>query len=183
MRVISGNLKGRIIKGFTLDSTRPTMDRVKESIFSSIQAYIPDSICLDLFAGSGSLGIEAISNGSKNCYFVDNNIEAIKTINENITNFKINNKCTILKKDYKEALKYFKDNNLSFDIIFLDPPYAMHIINDILLYISQNNLLNKNGIIVCEVDQNYLDEKIDHLIQFKNKKYGSTLVYYYKIDK
>ena len=82
MRVISGELKGRIIKGFTLEGTRPTMDRVKESIFSSIQLKVPNSICLDLFAGSGSLGIEAISNGASKCYFVDCNKEAIKVLNK-----------------------------------------------------------------------------------------------------
>ena len=72
MRVISGFLKGRNIKGFDIDGTRPTMDRVKESIFSTIQNYIDDAIVLDLFSGSGNLGIEAISNGCKTCYFVDN---------------------------------------------------------------------------------------------------------------
>ena len=77
MRVISGSLKGRNIKGFNIEGTRPTMDRVKMSVFGSIQNYIKDSIVLDLFAGSGNLGIEAISNGCKYCYFIDNNKNAI----------------------------------------------------------------------------------------------------------
>ena len=86
MRVISGFLKGRIIKGININGTRPTMDRVKESLFAIIQNNIKNSICLDLFAGSGSLGIEAISNGAQMSYFVDNSKIAIKTINENINN-------------------------------------------------------------------------------------------------
>ena len=79
MKVISGILKGRNIKGYDIDGTRPTMDRVKESLFASIQDYISGSIVLDLFAGSGNLGIEAISNGSSKCYFVDNNRNCIKS--------------------------------------------------------------------------------------------------------
>ena len=86
MRVISGTLKGRNIIGYNINGTRPTMDRVKESIFGTIQNYIKDSIVLDLFAGSGNLGIEAISNGAKHCYFVDNNIEAIKVIKKILLN-------------------------------------------------------------------------------------------------
>ena len=80
MKVISGTLKGRNIKGYNIDGTRPTMDRVKESLFGMIQDNIKESTVLDLFSGSGNLGIEAISNGAKFCYFIDNNKEAIQTI-------------------------------------------------------------------------------------------------------
>lgn len=179
MRVISGDLKGRSILGFNMDGTRPTMDRVKESIFSSIQLLVPNSICLDLFAGSGSLGIEAISNGAKICYFVDKSDKAFNILKTNMNNFKIDNS-VILKMDYKSALNNFKNDNLVFDIIFLDPPYNMHIINDIIDYIAKNNLLSNDGVIICEVDENYLNVQIDNLIQYKNKRYGSTYVYYYK---
>ena len=92
MRVISGTLKGRNIEGFNLDGTRPTMDRVKESLFASIQNYIEGATVLDLFAGSGNLGIEAISNGSDFVYFCDKNSEAVKVINKNLDNFKIKDK-------------------------------------------------------------------------------------------
>ena len=123
MRVISGSLKGRNIKGFNIEGTRPTMDRVKMSIFGSIQNYIKDSLVLDLFAGSGNLGIEAISNGCKYCYFIDNNKICIKCINENLTNFNITNKGKTILTDYSKALNLFKKNNIKFDIIFIDPPY------------------------------------------------------------
>ena len=89
MRVISGVLKGRNVKGYDIDGTRPTMDRVKESMFATIQNNLKDSVCLDLFCGSGNLGIEAISNGSKLCYFVDNNIKAIKVVEENLKTLNI----------------------------------------------------------------------------------------------
>ena len=95
MRVISGTLKGRNIEGFNLDGTRPTMDRVKESLFASIQNYIEGATILDLFAGSGNLGIEAISNGSDFVYFCDKNSEAVKVINKNLDNFKIKDKALV----------------------------------------------------------------------------------------
>ena len=133
MRVISGIYKGRNLNGFDIEGTRPTMDRVKESMFASIQSYIKDSVVLDLFAGSGSLGIEALSNGCSICYFVDNNKIAIDTINKNT--FDINNK-VILNKDYKSALEYFKNNNIKFDLILLDPPYKNNLLNDAIKYIE-----------------------------------------------
>ena len=86
MRIISGKYKGKKLKGFNIEGTRPTMDRVKESLFGMIQTYIPGSIVLDLFAGSGALGLEAISNGAKKCYLIDNNQIAIQTIKENSRN-------------------------------------------------------------------------------------------------
>ena len=107
MRVISGFYKGRIIDGFDIDGTRPTQDRVKESLFGSIQNYIDESIVLDLFSGSGNLGIEALSNGAKYCYFVDNNKEAIKVISNNLSKINIKNS-EVLNKDFKDALNYFK---------------------------------------------------------------------------
>ena len=86
MRVISGKYKGKNLIGFDIDGTRPTMDRVKESLFAMIQGYIKNSVALDLFAGSGSLGIEALSNGASGCYFVDNNKELIDIIKQNTYN-------------------------------------------------------------------------------------------------
>ena len=89
MKIISGSLKGRTIEGYNIEGTRPTMDRVKESLFGMIQDYIKESTVLDLFAGSGNLGIEAISNGANICYFIDNNKEVIQVLNKNITTLNI----------------------------------------------------------------------------------------------
>ena len=151
LRVISGLYKGRNIKGYDIDGTRPTMDRVKESIFSSIQDYINDSIVLDLFSGSGNLGIEALSNGAIKSYFVDNNKIAINTIKENINNLKIDN-YSIIFDDYMNALKTFKNNNIKFDIVFLDPPYKYNYIDDVISYMIDNDLLNKDALIICEFE-------------------------------
>ena len=178
MRVISGKLKGRILKGYNIKGTRPTMDRVKESLFAIIQDYLDDSTVLDLFAGSGNLGIEAISNGASKCYFVDNNKECIKVINDNINTFKINNQAVLLNKDYLKALNDFK-NNVKFDIIFIDPPYKYNIKKELLEIILSNNILNDNGIIVFEYSN---DEEInnDNFMLLKNKKYGDKYISVYQ---
>ena len=169
MRVISGKYKGRILEGFDIKGTRPTMDRVKESMFASIQIYLKDSICLDLFAGSGSLGIEALSNGAKKCYFVDNNKIAIEKIKKNTLG--IDNK-EIIQKDCFKALLEFK-NKVKFDLILLDPPYHDNLLNQILEKIAEYNLLNENGIIVCELENETLNT---NLTLIKEKKYGSKQV-------
>ena len=120
MRVISGYLKGRNILGYNINGTRPTMDRVKESMFASIQSYIDNSTVVDLFCGTGSLGIEAISMGASKCYFVDNGKEIVKCLNKNIDNMNIKDKSIILNKDYRDALLYFKNNNIKFNIILVE---------------------------------------------------------------
>lgn len=174
MRVISGKYKGKKLEGFGIDGTRPTMDRVKESLFGSIQNYVKDSVVLDLFAGSGSLGIESLSNGAASCYFCDNSKEAIKILNKNLKNI---NNSYIIKKDYKDTLEELKNKNIKFDLIFLDPPYKLNLINDSINKILEYNLLNKDGLIICE----YEIEDIDcNLNLIKEKKYGTTYIKIYK---
>ena len=156
MRVISGLYKGRNIEGFDIDGTRPTQARVKESLFGSIQNYIDEKIVLDLFAGSGNLGIEALSNGAKECYFVDNNKEAINVINNN-----------------------FKNNDIKFDLVFLDPPYKDDYIDYAISYLLENDLLNDKSIIVSEFENNI---KIDYkeLKILKEKKFGYKKIVIFK---
>lgn len=178
MKVISGILKGRNIKGYEINGTRPTMDRVKESLFASIQNHVRDSIVLDLFAGSGSLGIEAISNGAKMCYFNDKNAKCTNTILENVKDFNIQDKAIIYTLDYKKCLSCILDKNIKFDLIFLDPPYKDKNLNDVAKYIYENNLLNKNGLIIFEVDDLYID--IDFYKEIKSKKYGDKFIVIYK---
>ena len=178
LKIISGEFKGRVIKGYDIDGTRPTMDRVKESLFGTIQNYVPDSIVLDLFAGTGNLGFEALSNRAKYCYFNDINIKCFKFINNVIKELNLLNKTKVLNMNYKSALKYFKDNNIKFDLIFLDPPYKMDILNEIIDYIKDNKLIKENGLIICEIDNLYLN--IDYYQKIKEKKYGSKYIIIYK---
>ena len=172
MRIISGKYKGKKLNGFNIEGTRPTMDRVKESLFGIIQTYIPDSIVLDLFAGSGALGLEAVSNGAKECYLIDNNIEAIKTIKENSQNFE--EQLNIIHIDYK---KFLKTTNKKFDIIFLDPPYKEKQLDTSLRIIEERGLLNENGIVICEYE---IGEPHTNLELIKEKSYGPKKIKIYK---
>lgn len=178
LRIISGKYKGKTFDGDSIIGTRPTMNRVKESLFGMIQNNIKGSVCLDLFAGSGNLGLEAISNGSLECYFVDHNKIAVNTILNNIKKIGINEKAYVLNSDYNKALNEFKDKNIKFDIIFLDPPYKEGLINDCLNKIIEFNLLKENGIIVCEYEEEIV--KNDNLTIWKERSYGSKKIVVYR---
>lgn len=179
MRIISGKYKGKKIEGYDIEGTRPTQDRVKESLFAMIQNDIYDTTVLDLFAGSGNLGIEALSNGSKLAYFVDNNSKCCEVLKKNLKSINEDNN-KVLNSDYKKALDYFKDNKITFDIIFLDPPYNLDCLDFILEKVIEYNLLNKDGIIVCEYEfdnfkNNYLNLELE-----KEKKYGYKNIKIYR---
>ncbi len=172
MKVISGKYKGRKIEGFDIEGTRPTMDRVKESLFATIQNYVKESVVLDLFSGSGNLGIEALSEGASYAYLVDKNIKCIKTINKNINNIGIEN-VKVLNMDYKLALKQI---NKKIDLIFLDPPYKTSLIEDSLKLIDEYDLLSDDGLIVCEsddVDKIIYSNKYESI---KEKRYGDKYI-------
>lgn len=173
MRVVSGKYKGKKLEGFNIEGTRPTMDRIKESMFAMIQNCLKDATILDLFAGSGSLGIEALSNGSKECYFVDINNIAINTIKRNTEGIE---GVTIIKNDWDEALLYFKLHNITFDIVLLDPPYKYEAIEVVIDRIVKHDLLKDNGIIVCESDT----ELRSSLRLVKIKNYGNKMISIFK---
>lgn len=175
MRVISGKYKGRRLEGFNISGTRPTMDRVKESLFASIQNYLPNSHVLDLFAGSGSLGIEALSNGALDCIFVDNNNIIYEILKENTKGI---DNANILHKDYKTALELFKNGNKKFDLILLDPPYKLNLINKCLELINDYQLLSDNGIIVCEYESEEVDCEYFEIL--KQKKYANKCIRIYQ---
>lgn len=177
MRIISGKYKGRNIEGYNIIGTRPTMDRVKESVIGMIQNKIKNSICLDLFAGSGSVGLELLSNGAKECYFVDNNKKVIDTIKLSINKINVEEKYHLDLNDFHKALKNFKEQNIKFDIIFLDPPYQNNYLKDSLKLIIEYNLLNEDGIIICEYETELFECSLEI---FKERKYGNKKIIIYK---
>lgn len=179
MRIISGKYKGKKIAGFDIEGTRPTQDRVKESLFGIIQNNLNDAIVLDLFAGSGNLGIEALSNGANFSYFVDNNSECIKILKKNLVNIP-NDNYKVLNMDYMKALNYFDSEKVKFDVVFLDPPYKLECISNILDIILDKNLLNSNGIIICEYEFDNFKESYQELELEKEKKYGYKNIRIYR---
>ena len=175
MKIISGKYKGRVLEGFDIAGTRPTMDRVKESLFAMIQSYLEDATVLDLFAGSGNLGIEALSEGAKEIYLVDKNKKACQVIKRNVNKIGIE-ASDIFCGDYKSALKKYQEQSIKFDIIFLDPPYQTDLVKKSMEVIEKYELLSKNGILVAE--SNTLDKIIysDKLEIVKSRKYGDKVV-------
>lgn len=180
MRVISGFLKGRKLDGYMVETTRPTMDRVKESMFASIQNDIESSTVLDLFCGTGSLGIEAISMGASKCYFIDNNKNIIKYLNTNIKNLNIKDKSIVIEKDYKEALLYFKNNNIKFNIILVDAPYKMEVMEEVIELVIKYDLLLDGGLLVLEYSFDKLKDNYQNLKLLKAKKYSDKFVNIYR---
>ena len=172
MRIISGKYKGKKLRGFDIDGTRPTMDRVKESLFGMIQGYIFDAVVLDLFAGSGALGLEAVSNGCSKVILCDNNRIAINTILYNSKDF--DDDIEVINVDYK---RFLKETNYKFDVIFLDPPYRAGVLNKAIKIIDERNLLNDGGIIVCEYENTNV---ICNYEMIKEKRYGSKIAGVYK---
>ena len=152
MRIITGKARG--VKLLTLDGldTRPTSERSKEAIFSMLQFEIQDKIVLDLFAGSGQMGLEALSRGASRVYLVDSGRGACDIIKKNIEKSRLTDGCIALCEDSLSFLK--KQSGVEkFDIVFLDPPYATNLINEALDLLAEKNLINEASYIVCESDR------------------------------
>lgn len=180
MRVVSGEFRGLNLKAVPGDSTRPTSAKVKESIFSIINPYLIDGVCLDLFAGTGSLGIEAVSRGYEKAYLVDKNFKAIKTIKENLEKTHSQNRFIIHSGNASDALKKFASENVKFDLVFLDPPYRKHITDEIVDNMINDDLLNDQCIFVIETDYKIERSKNEHIEVIQEKSYGETQILIYR---
>ena len=178
MRIITGKAKGIVLKTPEGDATRPTADRVKEAVFSMLQFDIEDRNVLDLFAGSGQMGLEALSRGAKSATFVDKSKYAIKFIKENAEKSKLIDGATIIQSDYLEFLK--RNIGTRFDIIFLDPPYAAKMYRPALKVLLENGYVKPSTLIVCESDFSELFENDSELeASFtikKQSKYSKTVI-------
>ena len=186
MRIIGGTARGTKLYTLEGENTRPTLDRVKEALFSKINYDLQDAIVLDLFAGSGALGLEALSRGAHKSFLCDKSRDAIKIINQNIEKTRTKDKIELLNCDYKNAIIEFKNKNIKFDIVFLDPPYKTDFAEDAAKQIIEEELLNDEGIIVLETDDkekvvNKLDLKILEISDIK--KYGRVYLLFLKSNK
>lgn len=177
MRVISGKSRGKKLVSLDGDNTRPTLDRVKEALFNIIQFEVKDAVVLDLFAGTGALGIEALSRGAKEAVFCDKVPDAIKVIKQNIINTNNLDKSTIINKEYQEVLENLSKQNKKFDIVFLDPPYKTNLAIESLQKIIMSDLLTEDGTIIIETDDINKEReilKIEKVEIFDKRKYGSV---------
>ncbi len=178
MRVITGKARGVALKTPEGLQTRPTADRVKEALFSIIQFDIPGARVLDLFGGTGQLGIEALSRGAKSVVFVDEREDSCRLIKENLRRTKLEGEGQVIRSDYLAYLKNCRD---SFDIIFLDPPYAEVFLENSLNCITEIDILRSGGIIVAERPLGKeLPWDFSGYSRSKDYKYGKTLLTLYR---
>lgn len=180
MRVISGTARGLKLKAPEGLNTRPTADRIKESLFNIIAPYLREANFLDLFSGSGAIGIEALSRGAENVVFVDSSKESYEVIKKNISSAKFLEKSQVYNADCLCILDTLANKNLCFDIIFMDPPYSKKLIEPILNKIKDKNLLKCNGIIICE---QHIDDEIPTILGLKNyrvKEYKITKMVFFE---
>lgn len=181
LRVISGSAKGLHLKTLEGLDTRPTTDRVKENLFNIIAPYIAGSKVLDLFSGTGSLGIEALSRGAESAVFSDQNQKCIDIIKKNLQFTKFTDKSEVFWGEAKLILKKLSQQAKKFDIIFLDPPYRNEIVPAILHELEVGNILEDRVLIVAETDINdELPDETGTLIVSKKQIYGKTRLTFYK---
>lgn len=192
MRIIAGKFKAKRINSPKTEMTRPTLDRVKEALFSIIGGYIDGANVLDLFSGTGNLGLEAISRGAKFALLNDDKNVAISTIISNVQLTNTQNYVKISKKDYTKCLNQIMKENLLFDVIFIDPPYdsdlginSLKIISD-----SKDKILAKDGIIIYETDKNFVTKcnkknpnmlnEFENLVCVDERIYSNVVLKIYK---
>lgn len=168
LRIIGGKYRHLIIEAPEVNTTRPTTDKVREALMSALNFDLQGQDVLDLFAGSGALGLEALSRGAKSATFVDMNGQAIKTIKANIKKMKIEEETNVYQCSYMDFLK---NNKKKYGIVFLDPPYKMkEVYNEIVDYMLNNDMLTDDAVIVKECDE-FFDED-DRFKKYKTYKYG-----------
>lgn len=175
MRIIGGIARGT--KLFTLNgvATRPTLDRVKEPLFNIINFDLQDAMVLDLFAGSGALGLEAVSRGAHKSILCEKNKSAVNIIEKNINKTKFQDKVLLLKYDFMDDLQYIQSKKIKLDIVFLDPPYKTNLVYESLKYIIELDILNEDAILIVETDEpDRIKDKIKVLDIniFDERKYG-----------
>ncbi|CEI84409.1 methyltransferase [Oceanobacillus oncorhynchi subsp. incaldanensis] len=185
MRVIAGIHKGRVLKSAAGESTRPTSDKVKEAVFQVMGPYFSGGLALDLFAGSGSLGIEALSRDMSKVIFVDKHPKAVQIIKENLKSLQLEAQAEVYRNDAERALKAIAKRELQFDLVLLDPPYKSKDYMKLLDYLLDSKMLNKNAIVYCEHDKtNMLPDTYKSLKAIKQADYGGLVqVTIYQSDK
>ena len=180
MRVIAGLLKGRRLERVDTSDIRPTSDMVKEALFSILSDKVINCSFLDLFAGSGSVGIEAFSRGADEVVFIDSSSESIKVLKRNLNITGLKEGIEVYNTEYSNAINKLGSRSKKFDIIFIDPPYNKCIPVEAMKRIFENNVLSQNGIIVVEHDiRDSMPEEVNSFILHKRKKYGNTHLSFY----
>ncbi len=184
MRIITGIAKGRRIEAPEGEGTRPTADKVKGALFNILQTKVIDATVLDMFSGTGNLGLEALSRGSRNCIFIEKDHKAFTILKKNIESLGFQESCEAYRQDAFTAIEKLSRRNIFPDIIFLDPPYGKEMIIKAIEEISRLEILEHNGIIVSEHDEtDNLPERIGGIEAYRTEKYGRTRLTFWKNER
>lgn len=180
MRIISGKYKGHHLVSFKGDHLRPTTDRVKEALFNKIQFELEDSLVLDLFSGTGNLGLEAISRGAKNVVFVDENPKSIEILKKNIEKLRIEKSCyEIINLDVFRFLK--KSSDRKFGFIFIDPPFTQKMAHDVMEALDKTTIFGPETFISIESQKKErMETEYAHLIRFDFRDYGDKVLSFFR---
>lgn len=182
MRVIAGKARSLKLKTPEGLDTRPTTDRIKETLFNMLQTYLPDGIFIDLFSGSGGIGIEALSRGAKHAYFIENNKNAIACILDNLKFTRLTEDATVLKQDALSALSGIHEKEA--DVIFMDPPYGQEFEQQVLALLKGMPYVTENTLIVVEAmrdeDFSYVEELGYEIV--KDKRYKTNKHVFLKLN-
>ncbi|PKM96161.1 MAG: 16S rRNA (guanine(966)-N(2))-methyltransferase RsmD [Firmicutes bacterium HGW-Firmicutes-1] len=177
MRVIAGTARSLSLVAPEGQDVRPTLDRTKETLFNMLQHRLPGCLFMDIFSGSGAIGIEALSRGAKKAYFVENSQSALKCIEQNLKHTKLFDHADIIKLDFMQALKVLRERGISLDIIFFDPPFNKGFEEKLLRELCSYSLLQEDGLIICECSSHtsfdFLEEYEDYVI-YKEKIFKTS---------
>ena len=181
MRIVAGEFRSRVISAVEGNTTRPTTDNIKEAAFSRIGPYFDGGNMLDLFGGSGNMSLEAISRGMEHALVCDVSHAAVSTIHKNVKTLDVASRVTIWKMDYRQVLAKASQEQRTFDLVYLDPPYKKQQILHILQYLDTHDLVNELGDIVCEsLKEDEFPDQVGALHKVKDVTYGITRITYYR---
>lgn len=181
MRIIAGKHRSRKLLTLEGMNTRPTQDKIKGAMFSALGGSFYEGRVLDLFAGSGSIGLECLSRGMKEAYLCDISKDAMMIIKKNVYSLKEEANTSLLNQDYRSALETLA--NMQFSLIFMDPPYALKVIEECLFFIDEHHMLDTMGSVVVESHkEDVFQERYGNLVKYKEKTYGITRLSYYRRD-
>jgi 16S rRNA (guanine966-N2)-methyltransferase len=184
LRVIAGEYRGRRLDRIEGMDIRPTSDKVKGSLFNILVDSVIDSAFLDLFGGTGGIGIEALSRGAEHVVFIDTDIKSIKVLKGNLEHLNIIDNVEVLNTDYSTGISKLYNNNKKFDIIFIDPPYSVGLAQNALVEIDKHPILAQSGLIIVEHDsKDEMPSSQGKLYMYRSKQYGNTTLSFYALNK
>ncbi len=183
MRIVAGEFSSRRLETRKGNDTRPTLDKVREAVFSSLGGMFDGGIVLDLYAGSGAIGLEALSRGMEHAVFVDSAHDAIQVIRKNVATLKVNDRSRILAMRDVKALEVLNEEKMQFDLIYLDPPYAFQHNEEIMDYLVKENMIHSGGHVVIEsLKEEIFNKDYPTVHPYKTKEYGISRITYYISD-